>query len=438
MNDSAQNFGNIEYSCHLAANLPKRETVEHYHLANRLYDYLTERPCLKAEQTLATELNTTRSAIRTAKSLLERDGKIRVQLAQNGARSNPKHILEKVVTNQNSNPNILNRFLMPDWGLLRTRESSQLHSLNKVELVRFYFECRLCVIPLYHPQNINQKVVCSCRLSDRCSRAGKHPAIRKIRTLNFNSDKTQKYILKRFKQNPSLNVGFVIYGFVVIDVDFRHGGHYSFDELKNELGGLSHSMLVRTGNGIHIYCFTVSQLRTRTNAFSHLFISGKSGIDLRASGSIVVAPGSVHANGNLYEWQSTFPPEQLPDEWEKELANKHLEIEEIEIMENENQSAPSLEPERIATQLVKSGSLIHIGERNETLFWNGYGLKRRGYDQQQIFDEVCKVYDGQCEKGDKPLTVAELSTIARSAWTWLPTWIYTKKTKTKQELERHE
>lgn len=97
------------------------------------------------------------------------------------------------------------------------------------------------------------------------------------------------------KRFPECNVGIVtgsISGIVVLDIDSRDG----YEEAKRR--GLPRTPCVTTGKGLHYY-FAHPGTGIRN------FAKRIPGIDLRADGGYVVAPGSLHPERETYyEWRA--------------------------------------------------------------------------------------------------------------------------------------
>jgi hypothetical protein len=88
-------------------------------------------------------------------------------------------------------------------------------------------------------------------------------------------------------------------GLIVLDVDPRHGGDASLAELEAEHGEIL-TLTARTGGGgMHLYM--AGDLPARNGV--------RPGLDLKAAGGYVIAPPSLHASGQRYEW---IAPEDLP------------------------------------------------------------------------------------------------------------------------------
>lgn len=170
------------------------------------------------------------------------------------------------------------------------------------------------VFPLHTPRPYG----CSCRVST-CENIGKHP-----RTKHGVSDATTdpERITTWWGMWPDANVGLACgpSGLVVIDVDPRHGGDESLADLKKKWGRETFlTVSSHTGGGGEHYFFAQPSGVPISNVSSSPKFTGPlgPGIDVRAMGGYVVAPPSIHASGELYEWyegESPFErtPQRLP------------------------------------------------------------------------------------------------------------------------------
>jgi hypothetical protein len=117
---------------------------------------------------------------------------------------------------------------------------------------------------------------------------------------------------KGFDNWPDANVGIATgaeSGLVVLDVDPRHGGDESLEELETRYGRLPLSPVVLTGGGgTHSYFAhpKSAALPNRSN------LGGFAGIDFKADGGYVVAPPSRHASGRAYEWSTLLHSHAVP------------------------------------------------------------------------------------------------------------------------------
>jgi putative DNA primase/helicase len=112
---------------------------------------------------------------------------------------------------------------------------------------------------------------------------------------------------------PKANIGIAtgsISGILALDIDPKNGGNESLKQLIAKHGELSQTPSVVTGSGgYHYYFQHPSQpVTNKTGLFP--------GIDIKTDGGYVVAPPSLHLNGNHYEWLVTLdetPFAPVPD-----------------------------------------------------------------------------------------------------------------------------
>jgi hypothetical protein len=109
-----------------------------------------------------------------------------------------------------------------------------------------------------------------------------------------------------FRRWPRANVAIVtgaVSGLVVLDVDPRHGGADSVARLQQAHGGFPRTLEVRTGGGgRHLYfAHPGGTMRNRVGLAP--------GVDLRGDGGCVIAPPSVHPNGECYAWVGEGEPD---------------------------------------------------------------------------------------------------------------------------------
>jgi len=189
---------------------------------------------------------------------------------------------------------------------------------------------------------------------------------------------------------PAANIGIACgkrSGIVVVDVDADHDGFESLAELAIDYGALPDTPMSKTGSGGRHIFFKHPGVEIRNSAGK----LGK-GIDIRGDGGYVVAPPSVHPNGNRYEWivkPSQMPLAEMP-EWMIELLQ-----------------------ERQAAQIVQErpGEGFVVGERNNTLTKLAGSMRRKGFDEDQIFLALGDYNRKHCVP---PLSDGEVLQISRS------------------------
>ncbi len=199
-----------------------------------------------------------------------------------------------------------------------------------------------------------------------------------------------------YEHNPDANLGIACgerSNIVVLDVDKDKGGYESLAELQERYGKLPETPVCRTGSGgEHIYFLYPNGVDIRNSA-------GKlgAGLDIRANGGYVVAPPSIHPNGNRYEWvvlPSRVPFAPMPDGLVELLHEKQIAIAE---------HAP--------------GGKIISGYRNDTLARMAGSMRRRGFDSDAIFEALKRHNRKYCEP---PLSDGEVYQISESIGRYEP------------------
>lgn len=408
----------------LAKFLPQKIVKDKYKLAKQLYDTL--RPVSwESENNLARQLNVSRRQIVQAKALLEKQGRVIVNLEDNGARKNPKHILIKVIPKPKAGPNTYHKKTASGpcqsereteavghrWEALALVGIHSINAMSKVEAVELYLQAGLHPIPLHYPifHDGADRVQCSCRKGIECDSIGKHPK-RGYKNLDFTDVKTQKRIKNYWKRDPNHNIGLVCDNFSVIDIDYRKFGHNSLAYAEEELGPINRTLTVKTGNGEHLYVENSEFLNNATNLF------GLPGLDVRANGGYVAAPQSTHHTGNTYQWTQVGPPSELGGDW---LPNLEVEFQkdgpgDKSANKHKSRKAKPKSPQKQSPLSVMLRGPIRHGYRNNTLFRYGCWLRGQGKTEDEIFCNMKNLYERQCEKFP-PISDDEILKSAKSA-----------------------
>lgn len=381
------------------ANKQKQQRI--INLSQRLYDSIPAQ-CWKTEQTLADELGETRRYIIYAKIYLWSNGLINIKLSRNGKRNNPVHTIIKldkesdsdlaVITDENS--------CEIKWELFNELSAYELNYFSLEEFLYLYAKMNFRFIPLhYSVYDKRNRKRCSCRWGRNCENPGKHPRF-PYKNIDFSNPKVVNALKEIWlEEDIRHNIGFVIKDFIVVDVDFRNGGEYSFDTLQEDYGEIPKGLCVKTGNGFHFYVKGNKLIKNATN------ILGLRGIDIRSNGGIVVAPFSVHHSSKLYEWYSVSAPEPLPTDLLEALRS-----DEKSVVCNEKKSIKEFDfplPYEFDESII-----IQIGYRNDTLFRAASRERGRGKEFDQILTIIEEINEMCC----KPkLMRGELKIIAGSA-----------------------
>jgi len=174
-------------------------------------------------------------------------------------------------------------------------------------------------------------------------------------------------------------------GVLVLDVDGLEG------EAELQKHGHPATPMVRTaGGGLHLY-FKHPDHAVKTG------IRVAPGLDVKASGGYVVAPPSVGANGNPYEWIVSPEDADLadPPEWLMRL----------------------LEGRRFTAPAGPVGERILKGERNKGLASIAGTMRRRGMGEAEILAALQVTNARRCEP---PLEAEEVAKIAASVARYEP------------------
>jgi hypothetical protein len=153
------------------------------------------------------------------------------------------------------------------------------------------------VLPLYEISNGR----CSCGGRPNC-KPGKHP-----RCANGLHDATTdpQQIKQWWKRWPDANIGVLTgtpSGIIVLDIDERHGGHVSLEELVGEYGPLPSTVEAITGSGCRHYLFA------HPGGYVKSCQAIRPGIDVKADKGYIVVEPSNHISGGQYCWELSHEP----------------------------------------------------------------------------------------------------------------------------------
>ncbi|MEN6385899.1 MAG: bifunctional DNA primase/polymerase [Phycisphaerales bacterium] len=178
-------------------------------------------------------------------------------------------------------------------------------------------------------------------------------------------------------------------GILVLDVDPRHGGDYSLQELISQYGKLLDTVQSFTGGGGQHYYF-----KHPGNVGCS---SGKiaSGIDIKGDGGYVMLPPSSHESGNKYSFELSSDIADVPlaecPEWLIKMARDDSK-------ENPNKYKPDSSP-------------IPEGYRNSTMASLAGHLRSLGMEAPIIYEALSDINSRRCVP---PLDDKEIKKIAHS------------------------
>lgn len=398
-------------------------------LEKRYYDYLPDE-CWKAEETQASEMGIGRSKVQRLKRSFIKSGLLNLQLKPNGKRKNPRHLISKTI------PIILREreasytrysigeyddyyideytYYVNDinWSLLQRYTAEDINKMSRMDKIQLYMDCGFIVLPTHYPIFTDDSVKCSCSRGLDCPQIGKHPIYR-YKTINgFNYEFKKEKYLNEFRNHPEWNIGFKVMGFSVLDVDFRHNGDSTLKKLTHDYElDFKGCLASNSGGGNHIYLGN-RDLKNLPNAFGE-------GLDTRADGGFVMAPGSVHHTRKNYEWNLIGEVITIPVEWADSESNSDEDNKDTQGFNNE---AVKIKLKDIKLpKVLTSDYVIKKGERELTLFKWGSRERGQGANAEHIYDVLITLRDTYCEAGNDPMTDEEIRDIANSVVSQYPT-----------------
>ena len=160
------------------------------------------------------------------------------------------------------------------------------------------------VLPL---QWVTDGGLCACDGSG-CRAPGKHPASNLVPHGLRDATTDAQIIEGWWTAKPLANIGVVtgaVSGFIAIDIDPRHGGDTTLNELVAKHGDLPDTGVQLTGGGGRhlLYRHPGRRIPSRQNVWP--------GIDVKGDGGYIVVEPSVHVSGNRYAWEPSNHPDKV-------------------------------------------------------------------------------------------------------------------------------
>ena len=190
--------------------------------------------------------------------------------------------------------------------------------------------------------------------------------------------------------NIGLATGSVSQNVFVIDLDIDEDrgidGYHSLEDWQREHGDFPETWTAITGRGgYHLYYRGNGKIKNRAGIID--------GVDIRGNGGYVVAPPSIHKNGNRYEW------EYSPDEFEIAKADNNVMyfLNHDDHRQSESFTMPNI---------------VSAGQRNQMLFRFACMMQAKGASDQSVFAATMAENESSCSP---PLTEQEVRIIVSSA-----------------------
>lgn len=190
--------------------------------------------------------------------------------------------------------------------------------------------------------------------------------------------------------NIGLATGSVSQNVFVIDLDIDEDrgidGYHSLEDWQREHGDFPETWTAITGRGgYHLYYRGNGRIKNRAEIID--------GVDIRGNGGYVVAPPSIHKNGNRYEW------EYSPDEFEIAKADNNVEY----FLNHGDQKQGTA---------FTMPNIVAAGQRNQMLFRFACMMQAKGASDQSVFAATMAENESSCSP---PLTEQEVRIIVSSA-----------------------
>ena len=190
--------------------------------------------------------------------------------------------------------------------------------------------------------------------------------------------------------NIGLATGSVSQNVFVIDLDIDEDrgidGYHSLEDWQREHGDFPETWTAITGRGgYHLYYRGNGRIKNRAGIID--------GVDIRGNGGYVVAPPSIHKNGNRYEW------EYSPDEFEIAKADNNVEY----FLNHDDQKQGTA---------FTMPNIVAAGQRNQMLFRFACMMQAKGASDQSVFAATMAESESSCSP---PLTEQEVKVIVSSA-----------------------
>lgn len=192
-------------------------------------------------------------------------------------------------------------------------------------------------------------------------------------TINGHKDASTdpEKIARWWSEHPHALIGLVPpKGYVVIDIDPRHGG--SLDALSAFCGETSLETLTANsgrGEGCHLWFTSDQELTQRAGIIP--------GIDARVGNKgYLIAPPSLHPEtGKPYTWAIDAPIKPLPARIEQSLSKNKATVSHGQLMETSG-------VHRQVSPLVRLVLKAPAGKRNDTLFWSACRMAERQWNRK--------------------------------------------------------
>lgn len=230
---------------------------------------------------------------------------------------------------------------------------------------------------------------------------GKVPASEARHGLNDWTDNPDN-VINYWSEHPNANIGITCGapsgGLLVLDFDVSDSkdGLATLKEWETTHGELPDTPIAVTGSGGRHYFFRTG----RTNI--HPSTNSTLGVDVRCDGSFVVAAGSIHPNGQMYEW--------IASPWEVDISTADDNVYDfLDYIQRNGSDEVNARKENGKFSLPAE---IKSGERDKTLFRYASHLRSIGRSDEEIHNAVLGANFMRCKP---PMDSRDIDRIVKSA-----------------------
>ena len=229
---------------------------------------------------------------------------------------------------------------------------------------------------------------CECGHPD-CTMAGKHPANASWQNTMYSPGAYRNIESAKEYDMHVTGFGWLLEdNHLVVDVDPKNGGFESFDKLCKAVPELKECGIVANtgGGGFHCYYNVPVDYKNRTTMPEY------PGIDFKAKGGFVVAAGSLHASGKVYDLDKGYvsddlteldqAPQALLDIIEKKISESTFDGEFSGNLADVVAHIPNNDMEY--DEFVMIGMGIHSEDPNAFELWDIWAQKSDKYDAGQM------------------------------------------------------
>lgn len=251
-------------------------------------------------------------------------------------------------------------------------------------LKKSFVRLNMPVFPLYSV--FDGKCTCG---DPECVNQGKHPIVGHWKEdSTTNNGRIHEWIDQYGRCNWGGATG-KISGVFAVDIDPRHGGDKTFNDLEKTHGKVPDTRIHRTGGGgVHII-FAVPRGMVIPNITGVL-----PGIDIKGENAYIVLPPSRHISGGEYSILNDVPPAD-PPEWLIKLIQNGSGI---------GEGKPTG---------YRMPDTIPAGERTTTLFSAARSMRMKGFSEEAISAAIQIENEKRCV--DPPVPERKLQGIIRDA-----------------------